>query len=245
MILAVEQWAFVGALVLAAGTLPSVYYLLDDPANKLYYGILAAITSIAAVSYTFTALGIGTIPVDGANFYLPRYVDWLLTTPLLILYMALLCKPGKRLYALLIGLDIALILFGVAAIFTAGALSLALFGAGSAAYLALAYLLVVDLPAKADFKTDRVAMVFSKLRNVTVVLWTMYPIVWLLAPVGFGFLLPSTEMLVIVYLDIITKVGFAMLALMGRDALNPLADDPLAMDVDGESVSTAEPALAD
>jgi len=245
MILSVEQWALVGALVLAAGTLPSVYYLLNDRDNQLYYGILAAITGIAAASYTLTALGIGTIPVDGATFYAPRYVDWLLTTPLLILYMALLCKPGKKLYGLLIGLDVALILFGVAAIFTEGALSLALFAAGCVAYLALAYLLVVDLPAKGSFATERAAIVFSKLRNVTVVLWTMYPVVWLLAPVGFDFLLPSTEMLVIVYLDIITKVGFAILALMGRDALNPLADDPLAMDVDGEEVSTAEPAVAD
>mgnify|MGYP005844994369 CR=1 FL=1 len=245
MILSVQQWATVGAIALVAGTLPSVYYLLKDPDNKLYYGILAAITSIAAVSYTLTSFGIGTFPVDGVSFYLPRYVDWLLTTPLLILYMALLCKPGKRLYAMLIGLDVALILLGVAAIFTDGALSLALFGAGSAAYLALAYLLVVELPAKAEFETDRVGMVFTKLRNVTVVLWTMYPVVWLLAPVGFGFLLPSTEMLVIVYLDIITKVGFAIFALLGRDALNPLADDPLAMDVDGEDISGAEPAIAD
>ena len=245
MILAVEQWALVGAIALAAGTLPSVYYLLNDPDNKLYYGILAAITSIAAASYTLTAIGVGTIPVDGANFYVPRYVDWLLTTPLLILYMTLLCKPGKQLYALLIGLDVALILFGVAAIFTEGALSLALFGAGCLAYLALAYLLVVELPAKADFEADRVAMVFTKLRNVTVVLWTMYPVVWLLAPVGFDFLLPSTEMLVIVYLDIITKVGFAIFALLGRDALNPLADDPLAMDVDGDGTSGPDPAFAD
>jgi len=245
MILSVEQWALVGALALAAGTLPSVYYLLNDPKNRLYYGILAAITAIASVSYTLTALGIGTIPVDGATFYAPRYVDWLLTTPLLILYMALLCKPGKQLYGLLIGLDIALILFGVAAIFTEGALSFALFGAGCAAYLALVYLLVVELPANADFASDRTAMVFTKLRNITVVLWTLYPIVWLLAPVGFGFLLPSTEMLVIVYLDIITKVGFAIFALLGRDVLDSLAEDPLAMDVDGETVDSTDATLAD
>lgn len=243
MILSVEQWAFVGMLALIAGTLPSLYYFIKDPQNKRYYGILAAITGIAATSYTLTALGIGTIPVDGANFYLPRYVDWLLTTPLLILYMALLCKPGTKIYALLIGLDVALILFGVAAILTQGALSLALFSAGTVAYLALAYLLVVELPQRGNFETDRVEIVFSKLRNVTVVLWTMYPIVWLLAPVGFELLLPSTEMMVIVYLDIITKVGFAILALFGRDALTPLADEQLAMD--DESTQPAEPAVAD
>jgi sensory rhodopsin len=121
-----------------------------------------------------------------------------------------------------------------------------LFGAGCAAYLALAYLLVVALPERANFETDRVAMVFTKLRNVTVVLWTMYPVVWLLAPVGFGLLQANTEMLVIVYLDIITKVGFAVFALLGRDALNPLQNEALAMDTgNGDSESTANPNLAD
>jgi sensory rhodopsin len=245
MILPVQLWAAVGAIVLAAGTLPSVYFALTEPENRNYYGILAAITAIAAVSYTLTSQGIGTISVDGASFYVPRYVDWLLTTPLLLLYMALLCKPGKQIYGLLIGLDVALILLGTAAIFTEGTLSLVLFGAGTVAYLALAYVLVVTLPARAAFESDRVEMVFTKLRNVTVVLWTMYPVVWLLAPVGYGYLLPNTEMMVIVYLDIITKVGFAIFALLGRDALNPLSDEALAMDTGGEGESTANPNLAD
>jgi len=246
MILPVELWAAIGAIALAAGTLPSVYFALNEPENRRYYAIHAANTAIAAVSYTLTSQGIGTLSVDGASFYTPRYVDWLLTTPLLILYMTLLCKPGKQIYGLLIGLDVALILLGIAAIFTTGTLSLALFGAGTLAYLALAYLLVVELPARATFETDRVAMVFTKLRNVTVVLWTMYPIVWLLAPVGYGYLLPNTEMMVVVYLDIITKVGFAVFALLGRDALNPLADDALAMDAGGDDgESTASPNLAD
>lgn len=240
MILSVEQWAVVGAIALALGTIPSLYYLLTDSQNKLYYSVLAAITSIAAVSYTSTALGVGTIPVNDATFYTPRYVDWLLTTPLLILYMALLCKPGKRLYGVLIGLDVALILFGVAAIFTEGALSLALFGAGSVSYLALAYLLVVELPANTEFASEHTELVFSKLRNVTVVLWTLYPVVWLLAPVGFGYLLPSTEMLVVVYLDIITKVGFAIIALAGRDALPSVKTNLLQANVTEDTVSTSE-----
>lgn len=243
MILPTELWAAVGVVALTAGTLPSAYFAVTEPENRQYYGILAAITGIAAVAYALTSQGIGTIPVNGVNFYIPRYVDWLLTTPLLILYMTLLCKPGKRLYGLLIGVDVALILFGVAAIFATGTLSLALFGAGAAAYLVLAYLLVSELPARAAFETDRVEIVFSKLRNVTVVLWTAYPIVWLLAPVGFGFLLPNTEMMVIVYLDIITKVGFAILALMGRDALSPLQNDALAMDASDDA--TGSPTLAD
>jgi len=239
MLLSANGWAAVGAVALGLGTIPSAYYAVRDERNRKYYGVLAAITGIATVAYTLTSLGIGSIPVDGATFYTPRYVDWLLTTPLLILYLTLLCKPGRQLYALLIGLDVALIALGIAAIFTSGVLSLTLFSFGGVAYAALAYLLVTELPDRASFASERVGIVFAKLRNVTVVLWTLYPVVWLLAPVGFGLLEPGTEMMVIVYLDIITKVGFAMLALMGRDALDDITDQSVALDTEQNESTTA------
>jgi len=238
MLLSADSWAAVGAVVLGLGTIPSVYFALRDERNQKYYAVLAAITGIASVAYALTSFGIGSIPLDGATFYTPRYVDWLLTTPLLILYLTMLCKPGKQLYALLIGIDVALIGLGIVAIFTEGVLSLTLFGLGTAAYVALAYLLVSELPDRASFASERVGIVFAKLRNVTVVLWTLYPVVWLLAPVGFGLMTPGTEMMVIVYLDVITKVGFAILAIMGRDALDDITDQSLRLDTEEQESST-------
>lgn len=239
MLLSASSWAAVGAVVLGLGTIPSVYFALRDERNQKYYAVLAAITGIASLAYAFTSTGIGTISVNGAVFYTSRYVDWLLTTPLLILYLTMLCKPGKQLYALLLGLDVALIGLGIVAIFTEGVLSLTLFGLGAAAYVALAYLLVSELPDRASFASERVGIVFAKLRNVTVVLWTLYPVVWLLAPVGFGLMTPGTEMMVIVYLDVITKVGFAILALMGQDALDDITDQSLTVNTEESESSTS------
>ena len=240
MLLEATGWATVGAIVQALGTIPSLYAAQKDPKNRLYYGVLAAITGIAAVAYTFTALEIGTIPIGDARFYTSRYVDWLLTTPLLILYLTLLCRPGQRMYALLIGLDVALIVLGIAGIFAQGTVvSLFLFGMGCLAWVVLAYMLISELPSRSTFASERVGIVFGKLRNVTVVLWTLYPVVWLAAPVGFDLMTPSTEMLVIVYLDIITKVGFAALALFGRDALDDITTDSLALDTEQDDNTDA------
>lgn len=243
MLLSASGWAAVGAVALALGTIPSVYYAIRDAQNRKYYAVLAAITGIASVAYAFTSTGIGTISVDGATFYTSRYVDWLLTTPLLILYLTMLCKPGKQLYALLLGIDVALIGLGIAAIFTQGILSLTLFGLGSVAYAGLAYLLVAELPTRASFASDRVGIVFAKLRNVTVVLWTLYPVVWLLAPVGFGLLQPGVEMMVVVYLDIITKVGFAILALIGNDALDDITERSMQLETDSQESTTPTEAV--
>ncbi|OYR58261.1 sensory rhodopsin-2, partial [Halorubrum sp. E3] len=75
-------------------------------------------------------------------------------------------------------------------------------------------------PRSASAEGDRVRAVFGTLRNITVVLWTLYPVVWLLAPTGLGLMTPATEMLVFVYLDIVSKVGFVVVAVAGADALD-------------------------
>ena len=66
------------------------------------------------------ATGAGsTILDDGREFYYFRYIDWLITTPLLLLDLALLAlaRPGRNvgLIAGLIGLDVVMILTGLAA----------------------------------------------------------------------------------------------------------------------------------
>lgn len=223
MTLEITTWAWIGVVGLALGTIPSLWYLVFDPDNRRYYGVLAAITGIAAVAYVAMALGIGSVDAPGdAVWYAPRYVDWLLTTPLLLLYLAMLAKPGRRPLVALVALDVVVIVAGAAAVLTAGPLSWGLFAIAGVAYLGIVYLLIETLPTAATFASERVAIVFTKLRNLTVVLWTIYPVVWLLAPQGLGWLTFGTEMMVVVYLDFLTKVAFAIVALNGRDALADL-----------------------
>ncbi|NUE01082.1 bacteriorhodopsin [Halorubraceae archaeon YAN] len=232
--IAISTWAWIGTVGLAIATIPPLWFAVKNPRNRTYYAILAAITGIAAASYAAMALNIGTFDAPGdAIFYAPRYIDWLLTTPLLVLYLAMLCKAGVRMYATLITLDIILILSGAAAVLTTGTLSWALFGVGSLAYLGLAYLLVKTVPQQTSFRSDRISMQFFKLRNITVVLWTLYPVVWVFSPAGFGWLTLNTEMMVVVYLDFITKVAFVAIAVNGRAALDDLNEIELTMNSDG------------
>ena len=66
------------------------------------------------------ATGAGMIILDdGRRFYYFRYIDWLVTSPLLLLNLALLAlaRPGRNigLIAGFIGLDIFMVLTGLAA----------------------------------------------------------------------------------------------------------------------------------
>ncbi|WP_318567987.1 bacteriorhodopsin [Salinigranum marinum] len=214
-------WLWVGAVGMVVGTLPPLWRLVTDPENRSYYALLAAITGIAAVAYVVMALGLGSLRVGGTELVAARYVDWLLTTPLMVLYLGLLGRCGTRLYAALVGADVVVILGGVAADVLDGLAAAAAFGVATLAFCALVYLLLVTVPRRVALREECV-VTFTKLRNLTVVLWSLYPVVWLLSGSGFGLLLPATENVVVVYLDFISKVGFVVMAVNGDRALDAL-----------------------
>ncbi|TKX74399.1 sensory rhodopsin-2 [Halorubrum sp. GN11_10-6_MGM] len=233
-------WAWIGALAMGAGTIPPLWAWFarsseTDESHAVYYGTLAGVTGIAAIAYVLMALGVGSVSLSAGELDVARYVDWLLTTPLLLLYLGLLARPSRRVLAGLIGVDVVIIAGGITAAATAGTVSWVTFGVAGVAYLALVYGLLVSLPRSASAESDRVRAVFGTLRNITVVLWTLYPVVWLLAPTGLGLLTPATEMLVFVYLDIVSKVGFVVVAVAGADALDRLgAGSGLGADAERE-----------
>lgn len=215
----VTLWSWLGVLAMVAGTVPPLWLWYSTGTGGKYYATLAGVTGFAAFAYLAMALGIGNVSTEGGLLPVARYVDWIVTTPLILLYLGLLARPPRRVLAGLIGIDVVIIVAGVVAVATTGAVSWAAFGVASVAYLLLVYGLLVTLPRSVTEETDRVRAVFGTLRNITVVLWTLYPVVWLLAPTGFGLLTLSTEMLVFVYLDVVAKVGFVAVAVAGADVI--------------------------
>jgi len=222
-------WYALGSVGMALGTIYAVWgYLADQKRHGRYYLVLSLITGIATIAYGMLALGVGQIPVDGAIFYVPRYVDWLLTTPLLVLFLAMLAQPSRQTYATLVFLEVVVIGSGTGAAFAPTPIDWLAYLVGVAAYLYIVYQLVSVLPAQAALDAHRPAAIFTKLRNLTVVLWSIYPIVWLLGPFGVGYLLVETEAIVVTYLDLLAKVGFVVIAVNGRDALSVLSTSTAA-----------------
>ncbi|MFB6109351.1 MAG: bacteriorhodopsin [Halodesulfurarchaeum sp.] len=217
-------WYALGSIGMALGTSYAVWgNRTDDRGHGRYYLVLALITGIATVAYAALALGLGRVPVDGAIFYVPRYVDWVLTTPLLVLYLAMLGRPSKRTYAMLVVLDVTVIASGTGAAFLPSPFGYLAYLFGVVAFLGILFLLLVVLPRQSALDAHRPDAVFTKLRNLTVVLWSIYPLVWLLGPFGLGYLLVETEAIVVTYLDLLAKVGFVVVAVNGRDALSDLS----------------------
>jgi sensory rhodopsin len=213
---------FLGALVLALSTVPPVWQALVDRERREFYLVLAGITGIAAVAYVGIGLGFGLVTTNGRTWDVLRYLDWVVTTPLIVLYLAMLTRPGREAYLKIIGVDMLMILSGVAANVLPSPIRFVAFAVGGLAFLGLAWQLYVELEIDTSLDgdaTERRAL-FEKLRNLTVVLWGIYPVVWLLSTKGLGLLLPGTEQVVTIYLDVLTKAGFTLIAVNGSETIS-------------------------
>ncbi|MFB6304781.1 MAG: bacteriorhodopsin [Haloferacaceae archaeon] len=221
---------WVGTGGMALGTL---YFLwqgrsVTDPRQQKYYIVTTFVPAIAAVAYFSMATGFGVITVDVAGsmgetkIYWARYADWLLTTPLLLLDLCLLAGADRNTTYTLIGLDVFMIGTGlVGALATEGqVLRITWWAISTGALLVLLYYLLGALSERAERREDDVAALFSQLRSLTLVLWLIYPVVWLFGTEGGLNVIPlGVETAAFAALDLTAKVGFGVLLLRSRTVL--------------------------
>ena len=221
-------WLWIGTALMALGTLAFIGmgWNEDDTKKQEYYIITIFIPAIAATSYFSMAMGFGLTEVmvagEALDIYWARYADWLFTTPLLLLDLALLAGADRNTISTLVGLDVGMIVTGlVAALTTASqAMRIAWWGISCGFFLVLLYILVSRLTAQAADRPGDVGNLFSTLRNVVILLWLAYPVVWIVGTEGLGLVPLYSETAVFMVLDVLAKVGFGFLLLRSRSVLD-------------------------
>jgi bacteriorhodopsin len=219
-------WLTIGTLGFVAATVYFLFLMTRAPEGSRHFFIITAvITGVAAFFYLTMTTGATAGVIDGRMFYWGRYVDWVITTPLLLLDLALLALASWRqniaLIAGLLILDVFMILTGL----QAGA-SVSTFGRGfwfvvsTIAMVVLLYLVYTRLFAEAASRGGSVNNTFRTLALLTIVLWSCYPIVWLLGSEGFGAATTTVEVFLFLILDFLAKIGFGFLLLTNNQALS-------------------------
>ena len=94
-------------------------------------------------------------------------------------------------------------------------------------------MLVKPYRSEAQRKHPRSKSAFTKLVTIHLVLWTLYPVVWIFSAEGFSILNQGGEAMSYTLLDIASKVGFGFLSL---NTLHTLENAREAMGVEGVSV---------
>jgi bacteriorhodopsin len=162
--------------------------------KRLYHVITTLITVCAALSYFAMATGHGvsvhTVQVRHQNDHVPdtftevnrqvfwaRYVDWAITTPLLLLDLSLLAGLNGAHILMAIVADVVMILTGLFAAFGAEGTpqKWGWYTIACIAYLVVIWHLAVNGRATAQAKGDKVGSFFLAIAGFTLVIWTAYP----------------------------------------------------------------------
>lgn len=143
--------------------------------------------------------------------YWGRYVDWVLTTPLLLLNLSLLAGIDGAHTLLAIAANVIMVLSGLfSALGDAGtAQKWGWFTIACVSYIFVIWHIALHGSRTVTAKGSKVQKLFTSLAIFTVVLWTAYPIVWSVAG-GARKVSVNTEILIYAVLDALAKPVFGL-----------------------------------
>jgi len=166
--------------------------------------IAGVICFIASVAYLTMALGYGyTVRCcDGRSFYYARYIDWTITTPLLlweVLDVSNMIAPHRH---FIYFLDLLMIIAGLIGSLICGGEKWMFFGFSMLCFIPILFQLC---SVRRQFN-HMSSTVLEQAVYLIVISWFFYPIVWILAE-GTGTLSANAEAILYTVLDIIAKSG--------------------------------------
>ena len=213
-----QTWYWIGTVAMAVG---SVYFGLAASRSterrwQVLWSLYFFISLIAFALYLVLATDYGSYLAGDHPTVWIRYVTWFLSTPLLILALTYLGRSSSVLIGALLGANAFMIATGFVATIlpedTPGALNLIWWAISTGAYLAIAWAFLGRYKREAKAALPKSASVFDRLVLVHLVLWTAYPVVWLLSAEGLALIGSGAEAGSFAVLDIAAKVGFGFLA---------------------------------
>jgi bacteriorhodopsin len=192
------------------------------PQQDRKHGYLAmAIVGVAMSAYFSMAAhgGDSIIPLywdlsGGRDVFYARYIDWFVTTPLLLLEVLLLASVpvGTALWVMFA--DIAMILFGLFGAITDHYYRWGYYGIGCAWMIVVFWGLLVTGPRYAFARgTGKLYIFFA---TYLVILWCLYPVVWGLAE-GSNTISVTAEIACYGGLDVTAKAIFGFLFLVAHE----------------------------
>ena len=205
----------------------AVYFMMErhnlTPKYSAVASLCMMVVAIAAINYATMKdmVGLDGLYATLSNFPTEfRYVDWILTTPLILSVLVMLTNSANKgsLIAKLMVADIIMIASGYA-----GEVSVNAAGGGTGmgwtcfaiSTLSFTYILFViysELGEAAGDMPDDLHSSFSFLQNSILIFWIVYPIGYLIPLLGFQGELLAVRELVYCIADLVSKVIFGMIA---------------------------------
>ena len=214
-----QAWLWFYVACMAAGALLFfTWSRRPSGVPQFEYTIAMAIPIWSGLAYTAIALGQGTVLVDGREVHFARYLDWVVTTPLLLVALASTAmfyrEIDKTLVGGLIFTDVIMILTGLIADLTGDETAKWFWYLTGCVCLAI-ILWIVSGPLRriANDQGRGLGKVYVQVAAMLSVLWFCYPAIWALGPSGAGVYGKGVETALFVLVPILSKVGFSIVDL--------------------------------
>lgn len=195
----------IGTIGMLVGIPPAIGLVGDEVGLDFDY--LYLIPGLAALMYAAMTFDIGSVTPQGYHVPIPRYIDWAVTTPLLVGYTAYIAGVSRKAILGVALADFLMIAFGVGAVFLSPPTQWVFFGLSSLCHAVLLIGLYGPVRNSAFNEPPSHRRLARLLLNYIGLLWLAYPLVWVFGP---GLQLVEAEgiAVIITYLDVTAKVPF-------------------------------------
>lgn len=223
----ITQYTFVVTMLGMAGA--SVFFWLERDTLEANFRSAATIagiyTAIAATMYFRMSGVVGTNGDIQGLLALPthiRYIDWLITTPLMLVNLMILLEvtaEKQGVAIVIIAADIAMIVFGFFGERFANTPGMTfeawvMFSLGMLAFILLLYMLYSTLAEVAKDKVAPVRRAFFNIRLFILIGWSIYPLGFVFGMLGDADGFKVARELVYNISDLVNKVGLGLIALI-------------------------------
>ncbi|MBD2103963.1 bacteriorhodopsin [Leptolyngbya sp. FACHB-261] len=218
------HWIYVISMMIGAFYFMS---LGNNPRGvpKSEYLVATFIPIWSGLAYMAMALGQGKVEIAGQITHYARYIDWIVTTPLLLLSLSwtamyFIAKDWTLIAALMATQTIVVVTGLIADLSGNGEARFLWYTCGVVAFLVILWGIWIPLRAKTRGQGVELSRLYNRLSTYFTVLWVSYPIVWLIGPSGLNWVNQTIETLLFCVLPFFSKVGFSYLDLNGLRRLS-------------------------
>lgn len=216
--------------------------------NRVFHYLTSAVVFVAAIAYFTMGSNLGFTPVQVdfvrssprvagmyRSFFYVRYIDWVITTPLLLLDLLLTAGRPWPTVVWVVIVDEIMIITGLVGALISNRYKWAYFIFGCVALCYIVYQLVWESRIQARAYGRDVERAFLMCGSLTAFLWILYPIAWGVSEGG-NVIAPDSEAVFYGILDFLAKPVFGALLLWGHRDIDPARLGLAFQDYDGDAV---------
>jgi bacteriorhodopsin len=179
--------------------------------NQDSYVTTLFVTAIAAATYFAKACHMGDFTINGIVVPLPRYIDWITTTPLMLYEICHIAHASFGSTFMVILCDILMIATGMieAMIPWKPHKGIKQIWFLMSCWFFVLMLLVIhfDVAKKAEKQNEVAQGLFKQLEVLTIVVWSLYPIIVGIGRANTAIITKPMEDIALCFMDVVAKIG--------------------------------------